>query len=58
MGKKYPAKKYVNVGVIVTGVALFMYSGSGAGKDGRGTGEQVRTIAGDKSEPEPEDRFI
>lgn len=42
MGKKYPLKKYVNVGLIVMGVALFMYSGSGAGKAGTDTGGQVR----------------
>lgn len=42
MGKKYPAKKYVNVGLIVSGVALFMYSGAGAGKEGTGTTDQVR----------------
>lgn len=41
MGKKYPAKKYVNVGLIVAGVALFMQSGSGAGKPGGDTSSQV-----------------
>lgn len=41
MGKKYPAKKYVNVGLIVAGVALFMQSGSGAGKPGGDTASQV-----------------
>eukprot|EP00639_Heterosigma_akashiwo_P000870 CAMPEP_0194575480 /NCGR_PEP_ID=MMETSP0292-20121207/10950_1 /TAXON_ID=39354 /ORGANISM="Heterosigma akashiwo, Strain CCMP2393" /LENGTH=461 /DNA_ID=CAMNT_0039427281 /DNA_START=129 /DNA_END=1511 /DNA_ORIENTATION=+ len=33
MGKKYPLKKYVNVCVIVTGVALFMQKGGGGGGD-------------------------
>lgn len=41
LGKKYPLKKYVNVGLIVTGVALFMYSGSGAGKAGTDVAGQV-----------------
>ncbi|CAM9595170.1 unnamed protein product [Phaeothamnion confervicola] len=41
MGKKYPAKKYVNVVMIVTGVALFMKSGGGAGKAGAEAGGQV-----------------
>eukprot|EP00904_Undaria_pinnatifida_P013738 jgi/Undpi1/9495/HiC_scaffold_27.g11951.m1 len=41
LGKKYPLKKYVNVGLIVTGVALFMHSGSGAGKPGGDSGSQL-----------------
>ena len=41
MGKKYPGKKYINVGLIVAGVALFMQSGSGAGKPGGDAGSQV-----------------
>lgn len=42
LGKKYPLKKYVNVALIVAGVALFMQSGSGAGKPGGGSGGQVQ----------------
>ncbi|CAM9726659.1 unnamed protein product [Laminaria digitata] len=42
LGKKYPLKKYLNVGLIVAGVALFMHSGSGAGKPGGDSGSQVR----------------
>ena len=34
LGEKYPLKKYVNVSVIVTGVALFMSGGSSASKGG------------------------
>lgn len=45
LGKKYPLKKYVNVGLIVTGVALFMHSGSGAGKPGGDSGSQVRLMS-------------
>lgn len=41
LGKKYPLKKYVNVALIVFGVALFMQSGSGAGKPGGEDGGQV-----------------
>ncbi|CAN0468056.1 unnamed protein product, partial [Ectocarpus sp. 8 AP-2014] len=42
LGKKYPPKKYVNVALIVAGVALFMQSGSGAGKPGGSSGGQVQ----------------
>lgn len=42
LGKKYPLKKYANVALIVAGVALFMHSGSGAGKPGGESGGQVR----------------
>lgn len=42
LGKKYPLKKYLNVALIVAGVALFMQSGSGAGKPGGESGGQVR----------------
>ncbi len=42
LGKKYPLKKYLNVALIVAGVALFMQSGSGAGKPGGEGGGQVR----------------
>jgi solute carrier family 35 (UDP-galactose transporter), member B1 len=41
MGKQYPVKKYVNVIMIVSGVALFMYSGDGSGKPNAGSGGQV-----------------
>ncbi|CAM9520860.1 unnamed protein product, partial [Ectocarpus sp. 13 AM-2016] len=41
LGKKYPLKKYVNVALIVAGVALFMQSGSGAGKPGGSSGGQL-----------------
>jgi solute carrier family 35 (UDP-galactose transporter), member B1 len=41
MGKQYPVKKYVNVTMIVSGVALFMYSGDGSGKPNAGSGGQV-----------------
>lgn len=43
LGKKYPLKKYANVALIVAGVALFMQSGSGAGKPGE-SGGQVRVL--------------
>lgn len=43
LGKKYPLKKYFTVALIVAGVALFMQSGSGAGKPGGSSGGQVRT---------------
>mmetsp|Transcript_12415 Transcript_12415/g.19114 ORF Transcript_12415/g.19114 Transcript_12415/m.19114 type:complete len:458 (-) Transcript_12415:2956-4329(-) len=36
MGKKYPLSKYLNVVMIVFGVALFMGGGSGGGKKGAG----------------------
>lgn len=42
LGKKYPMKKYLNVALIVAGVALFMHSGSGAGKPGGDAGGQVK----------------
>lgn len=45
LGKKYPLKKYMNVGLIVMGVALFMYSGSGAGKAGTDTAAQVSELS-------------
>ncbi|CAN0403336.1 unnamed protein product, partial [Scytosiphon promiscuus] len=45
LGKKYPLKKYLNVALIVAGVALFMQSGSGAGKPGGSSGGQVRAWA-------------
>ncbi|CAN0150863.1 unnamed protein product [Ectocarpus sp. 6 AP-2014] len=41
LGKKYPLKKYLNVALIVAGVALFMQSGSGAGKPGGSSGGQL-----------------
>eukprot|EP00903_Cladosiphon_okamuranus_P017442 g16066.t1 len=41
LGKKYPLKKYVNVALIVAGVALFMQSGHGAGKPGGESGGQL-----------------
>ncbi|KAG5181184.1 UAA transporter family-domain-containing protein [Tribonema minus] len=41
MGKKYPLKKYVNVIMIVCGVAMFMGGGKGAGKSGADAGGQV-----------------
>lgn len=44
LGKKYPLKKYANVALIVAGVALFMQSGSGAGKPGGESGGQVRCL--------------
>ena len=37
LGKKYPLKKYVNVILITTGVALFMGGGSSARKPGGGS---------------------
>lgn len=37
LGKKYPMRKYVNVIIITTGVALFMGGGSSSNKPGSGT---------------------
>jgi UDP-galactose transporter B1 len=43
LGKRYPARKYLNISMIVAGVAIFMYSGEGAGKprDEGGGGQAV-----------------
>jgi UAA transporter family len=41
LGKKYALKKYVNVVMIVCGVAMFMGGGKGAGKSGADAGGQV-----------------
>jgi len=40
MGKHYPFKKYMNVLMIVSGVAMFMGGGKGAGKSGADAGGQ------------------
>jgi UDP-galactose transporter B1 len=37
LGKKYPLRKYVNVIIITTGVALFMGGGSSTRKAGGGS---------------------
>ncbi len=45
LGKKYPMKKYMNVAIITTGVALFMGGGSSASKGDMGNTETT-TIVG------------
>lgn len=48
LGKRYPLKKYLNVGLIVAGVAMFMQSGKGAGKPGGEAGGQVNLCVEDE----------
>lgn len=43
MGKKYPARKYINVLMIVTGVALFMGGGDKSDKKAAQTEEQSKS---------------
>lgn len=50
MGKKYPLRKYLNVVLIVLGVALFMGGGSGGGKHKGGSSSTNSTATGDASE--------
>lgn len=49
MGKKYPLKKYVNVVLIVVGVALFMGGGDSGKKSKKGAGPAVEEDGGGAS---------
>ncbi len=46
LGKKYPMKKYVNVAIITTGVALFMGGGTSTSKKDMGSAEATTLIGG------------
>ena len=46
LGKKYPMKKYVNVAIITTGVALFMGGGSSTSKSDMGNTETTTIMGG------------
>lgn len=50
MGKKYPLRKYLNVVLIVVGVALFMGGGSGGGKHKGGSSSSNSTATEDAVE--------
>ncbi|GMI36786.1 hypothetical protein TeGR_g10806, partial [Tetraparma gracilis] len=44
LGKKYPLRKYLNVALIVSGVALFMGGGAGASKQADDAGSSAGTV--------------
>lgn len=46
LGKKYPMKKYVNVAIIMTGVALFMGAGTSTSKKDMGSAEATTLMGG------------
>ena len=46
LGKKYPMKKYVNVAIIMTGVALFMGGGTSTSKKDMGSAEATTLMGG------------